>query len=42
LTTDFRSVFAEVATRHMGAGRLDAVLPGYTAPEAAWLGAVRS
>ena len=42
LTTDFRSVFAEVATRHMGASRLDAVLPGYTAPEAAWLGAVRS
>jgi uncharacterized protein (DUF1501 family) len=41
LTTDFRSVFAEVATRHMGARRLDSVLPGFAAPDSSWLGALR-
>jgi len=30
LTTDFRAVFAEVATKHLGAKRLDALFPGYT------------
>jgi uncharacterized protein (DUF1501 family) len=30
LTTDFRAVFAEVATKHLGATRLDALFPGYT------------
>ena len=30
LTTDFRAVFAEVAQRHLGATRLDALFPGYT------------
>ncbi|MFA6167233.1 MAG: DUF1501 domain-containing protein [Gemmatimonadaceae bacterium] len=30
LTTDFRAVFAEVASRHLGAARLDALFPGYT------------
>lgn len=29
VTTDFRDVFAEVATRHLGAERLDQVFPGY-------------
>ena len=29
LTTDFRSVFAEVVTAHMGAGDLSAVFPGF-------------
>jgi uncharacterized protein (DUF1501 family) len=42
LTTDFRTVFAEVAARHMGTSRLDSVLPGFSAPEGAWLGAVRA
>ena len=40
LTTDFRAVFAEVATRHMGARALDAVLPRYSAPDSGWLGAL--
>jgi uncharacterized protein (DUF1501 family) len=31
LTTDFRSVFAEIATRHMGAAKTDAMFPGFTA-----------
>jgi uncharacterized protein (DUF1501 family) len=31
LTTDFRSVFAEVASRHLGAQRLDRLFPGYQA-----------
>ena len=29
LTSDFRDVFAEVASRHLGAERLDKVFPGY-------------
>ncbi len=29
LTTDFRAVFAEVATKHLGAKQLDALFPGY-------------
>jgi uncharacterized protein (DUF1501 family) len=29
LTTDFRDVFAEVATRHLGATDLKSVFPGY-------------
>src|SRR5919112_148099 len=31
LTTDFRSVFAEVTSKHLGAKRMDAVLPGFDA-----------
>ncbi len=38
LTTDFRAVFSEVAARHLGATRLDAIFPGYSTPEASWLG----
>jgi len=30
LTTDFRTVFAEVATKHLGAKRPDALFPGFT------------
>ena len=38
LTTDFRSVFSEVAFKHLGAAKMDAVFPGYTAAKQAWLG----
>lgn len=38
LTTDFRSVFSEVVTKHLGAERLDAIFPGYTGTRAEWLG----
>jgi uncharacterized protein (DUF1501 family) len=31
LTTDFRAVFAEVAATHLGAAKLDAIFPGYSA-----------
>src|SRR5687768_7030497 len=31
LTTDFRAVFGEIASKHLGAARLDTVFPGYTA-----------
>jgi uncharacterized protein (DUF1501 family) len=31
LTTDFRSVFSEVATGHLGATKADALFPGFTA-----------
>jgi uncharacterized protein (DUF1501 family) len=29
LTTDFRSVFSEVASKHLGAARLETIFPGY-------------
>ena len=31
LTTDFRTVFSEIATKHLGAGKLDRIFPGYAA-----------
>jgi uncharacterized protein (DUF1501 family) len=31
LTTDFRAVFSEIAGKHLGATKLDAVFPGYSA-----------
>jgi len=34
LTTDFRAVFSEIATRHLGATNLGPVFPGYSAPGA--------
>lgn len=34
LTTDFRAVFSEVLSRHMGAADLSAVFPGYVAADA--------
>ncbi len=33
VTTDFRDLFAEVASRHLGISQLDAVFPGYTVSE---------
>jgi uncharacterized protein (DUF1501 family) len=38
LTTDFRSVFSEVAAKQLGAQQLDALFPGYDAKATAWLG----
>jgi uncharacterized protein (DUF1501 family) len=38
LTTDFRAVFSEVAGKHLGAKRLDALFPGYEAAGRDWLG----
>jgi uncharacterized protein (DUF1501 family) len=38
LTTDFRSVFSEVASKHLGATKLDALFPGFDAPKNSWLG----
>ncbi len=38
LTTDFRSVFSEVAAKHLGAAKLDRIFPGYAQPEKSWLG----
>jgi uncharacterized protein (DUF1501 family) len=32
VTTDFRAVFAELASRHLGAAQLDQVFPGWQAP----------
>jgi uncharacterized protein (DUF1501 family) len=38
LTTDFRAVFAEVASKHLGAERLDRLFPGYEASRLAFPG----
>ena len=38
LTTDFRSVFSELASKHLGAASLDRIFPGYKTPEQNWLG----
>jgi uncharacterized protein (DUF1501 family) len=38
LTTDFRSVFAEVTAKHLGAAKLDAIFPGYSVDPSKWLG----
>lgn len=38
LTTDFRAVFSEVATRHLGQGRIAQVFPGYSGGRNDWLG----
>jgi uncharacterized protein (DUF1501 family) len=38
LTTDFRAVFSEVAFKHLGAAKMDAVFPGYAADSSKWLG----
>ena len=40
LTTDFRAVFAEVATKHLGAVRTDRLFPGYPGTPGQWLGLV--
>lgn len=38
LTTDFRSVFAEVVAQHLGATKLDAIFPGFDGQRSQWLG----
>jgi uncharacterized protein (DUF1501 family) len=38
LTTDFRSVFSEVAFKHLGAAKMDAVFPGFQGSDKGWLG----
>jgi uncharacterized protein (DUF1501 family) len=38
LTTDFRSVFSEVAFKHLGAAKMEAVFPGFTGDQKNWLG----
>jgi len=38
LTTDFRAVFGEIASKHLGAKKLDTIFPGYGGREKEWLG----
>jgi uncharacterized protein (DUF1501 family) len=42
LTTDFRAVFSEVMSKHLGAASLDTVFPGYQADRPHWLGVIGS
>ncbi|HWC76031.1 MAG TPA: DUF1501 domain-containing protein [Blastocatellia bacterium] len=41
LTTDFRDVFAEVAARHMSAGKLSSIFPGFNPSPANFRGIIR-
>jgi uncharacterized protein (DUF1501 family) len=36
LTTDMRAVFSEIASRHLGATKLDAIFPGYAGATLEW------
>jgi uncharacterized protein (DUF1501 family) len=38
LTTDFRSVFSEVAAKHLGAKKLDQLFPGFVVDKSKWVG----
>ena len=38
LTTDFRSVFSEVAFKHLGAAKMEAVFPGFQKGQESWIG----
>jgi uncharacterized protein (DUF1501 family) len=38
LTTDFRSVFSEVAFKHLGAAKMESVFPGFDGAQSKWLG----
>ena len=40
LTTDFRSVFSEVAVKHLGADRVEKIFPGFAGTQRDWLGLV--
>ena len=40
LTTDFRTVFSEIAVKHLGATRVEKIFPGYTGGSQQWLGLV--
>jgi hypothetical protein len=40
LTTDFRSVFAEVVRDHMGAASVEKIFPGFAAAPKDFLGVV--
>ena len=40
LTTDFRAVFSEVTSRHLGAAQVDRIFPGFNAQQGSWLGIV--
>jgi len=41
LTTDMRAVFAEIASRHLGAAKLDRIFPGYEGASLEWLSMLR-
>ena len=38
LTTDFRSVFSEIASKHLGASSTDKMFPGFSVDHSKWVG----
>jgi uncharacterized protein (DUF1501 family) len=41
LTTDMRTVFGEIASKHLGATKLDRIFPGYESASLDWLAMIR-
>jgi hypothetical protein len=37
-----RAVFSEIASRHLGASKLDRIFPGYQGSTLEWLSVIRS
>ena len=42
LTTDMRTVFSEIAARHLGATKLDTIFPGYQGASLEWLSMIKT
>jgi uncharacterized protein (DUF1501 family) len=42
LTTDMRAVFAEIASRHLGASKLETIFPGYQGASLEWLSMLKT
>jgi uncharacterized protein (DUF1501 family) len=40
LTTDFRSVFSEVSSKHLGATNMDVIFPGFKVDQSKWVGLI--
>jgi uncharacterized protein (DUF1501 family) len=40
LTTDFRSVFSEITSRHLGATKMEKIFPGFAVNQKDWVGLV--
>ena len=42
VTTDYRDVFGEIASKHLGAASLEKVFPGYSVDPRRWRGVLKS
>ena len=42
VTTDYRDIFAEIASKHLGAAKMEQVFPGYNGDPQRWRGVLKS